>query len=180
MATPAQEVTKRQKRHYTDAEIGSALALLSANNGNVARTARELSIPRLTLREWAINRRRDSTEVREVQLVKAGTLESKFEMIAHIYSDRLTDPDVIARSSPLDAAKVAGIAVDKRQLLTGMPTAIHGSVMSEDERRLRVAELLAGIQARQERADLGDRQPAETTPPDHNPLRFPVDETVAV
>ena len=149
-----QEKPKRAQAKYSDEEVGNALAILKANDNNFSLTARQLNIPRLTLREWAKNSRRDSAEVREARHVKEGSLEQKFERIAHLYADRLTDPTVIEKASPLDAAKVAGIAVDKRQLLTGMPTSISGSVLSEDERRLRLAELLASIESRSRTAGL--------------------------
>jgi hypothetical protein len=148
MVTPAEKATVRQERQYTVQQVGEALALLTLNGGNVYKTAKELKIPRQTLDEWAKGKRRVTPEVVAIRREKEGTLEQKFERIAHLYADRLSDPAVIDKASPLDAAKVAGIAVDKRQILTGMPTSITCAVMSDDDRRLRIAELLSRIAAR--------------------------------
>ena len=160
MALPAEKVLVRPKRQYSEQEIGEALALLTANEGNVYRTAKELNVPRQTLTEWARNNRRVTPEVVAIRQQKEGTLEQKFERIAHLYADRLSDPAMIDKASPLDAAKVAGIAVDKRQLLTGMPTSITGAVLSDDERRLRVAELIATLRMRA--AQASSTTPADT------------------
>lgn len=42
-----------EHRVYSDEEISAALALLAAYNGNAKRAARDLNIPRTTLRQWA-------------------------------------------------------------------------------------------------------------------------------
>ena len=161
--TDALQPTKRAQAQYSNEFIGSALALLKANRGNVSGTAKQLNIPRPTLREWAMNHRRDSPEVRETQHLKEGTLDQKFEQIAHLYADRLTDPEMVLKATPHVAAVVSGIAVDKRQLLNGMPTSITSAVMSDNEKRLRLAEIIAGIAAR-------NPQPAPQQSPQSEPL----------
>jgi ribosomal protein L29 len=45
--------SKKQWRKYTAAERAARLAVLKANGGNLARTARETGVPRNTLRTWA-------------------------------------------------------------------------------------------------------------------------------
>lgn len=148
MEKEALQPTKRAQAKYSAKFIGEALAVLKANKGNLSGTAKQLNIPRPTLRGWANDGRRDSPEVRETRQLKEGTLAQKWETVAHLCADRLTDPDVIGKASPLDLGKIGGIAVDKSQVLTGQPTSITGSVMSDDERRFRMAEILARIEAR--------------------------------
>lgn len=148
MAAPAKKVLIRPKRKYSAEDRAHSLAVLQSNNGNVLKTARETGIPRDTLREWDKNRRGVTPEVMAIQQLKAGTLAEKFERVAHLCADRLSDPETIDKASPLDLAKIGGISVDKAQLLTGQPTSITGAVLSEDERRLRLAELLTTIAAR--------------------------------
>ena len=139
---------KKGKRSYTAKFKGEALALLKANNGNVLATAERLNIPRLTLREWAINQRGITPKVLEYQQIKETDMARRYQTAAGLYLDHAVDPLTIAASTGLDAMKASAIATDKSQLLLGQPTAIHGSVMSEDDRRLRVAELLARIAER--------------------------------
>lgn len=146
---PVTEITtKRSKRTYTAEDRGSALAVLQSNGGNILKTSRETGIPYHTLREWAANGRGVTPEVIQIQQVKAGGLAEKFEHIAHLCADHLSQPGVIAKGSPLAVAKIGGISVDKSQLLTGRPTSITGAVMSDDEKRIRLAELLARIAER--------------------------------
>ena len=44
---------KKAWRKYTAAERAARLAVLKANGGNLARTARETGVPRTTLQSWA-------------------------------------------------------------------------------------------------------------------------------
>lgn len=122
--------------------------MLKANNGNLLRTARELSIPRPTLREWAINNRRNTPEVSAIQHQKEETLVQRYAQAERLYLDRALDPAAIAETNGLSAMKAAGIARDKQQLLNGDPTAIHATVMSDDERQFRIAELITRLRTR--------------------------------
>jgi hypothetical protein len=150
VSTPQPDSPKRTKRKYDAAFKGHALALLKANRNNVLVTAEQLNIPRLTLREWAINQRGITAEVREFQHEKETDLAQRYRTAAGLYLEHAIDPLTIRASTGLEAMKASGIATDKCQLLIGQPTAIRGSVMSQDERRLRVAEILARIAARRD------------------------------
>jgi hypothetical protein len=141
MAEAASEVQKRPKRTYSAQFKGEALALLKANKDNVLATAEQLNIPRLTLREWAINQRGITEQVREFQHEKETDLAARYRTAAGLYLEHAIDPLTIRASTGLEAMKASGIATDKSQLLIGAPTSISATVMSEDERRLRVAEL---------------------------------------
>lgn len=150
MAAPAKKVLIRPKRKYSAEDRANSLAVLQSNNGNVLKTARETGIPRDTLREWDKNRRGVTPEVMAIQQLKAGSLAEKFERVAHLAADLLSESETIAKASPLDLAKIGGICVDKSQLLSGQPTSITSAILSEDDRRLRLAELLTTIAARQQ------------------------------
>ena len=111
-----------ERRRYSDNDRATALAALDANGGNAAKTARELGIPRITLKEWADGRHND--DVSDNRQLKRDDLASKFEQIANAYTDRLLDPKVIEKSKASEASTVAGTAVDKMRLLRGLPTEI--------------------------------------------------------
>jgi transposase-like protein len=148
MATSEALTPKRAQRRY-DAEFRAhALVLLKANNDNVFATAKQLDIPRLTLREWAKNGRGITPEVLAAQHTKETDMAKRYGEAASLYLTHATDPLTISATTGLDAMKSSAIATDKQQLLLGNPTSISGSVMSEDERRLRVADLLFRIAAR--------------------------------
>jgi hypothetical protein len=42
-----------QRKSYSDRQVAFALVVLQANRGNLYRTARQLGVPRNTLRHWA-------------------------------------------------------------------------------------------------------------------------------
>lgn len=163
MATPQTEAIKRPKRKYDAAFRAEALALLKANGDNVYATAEQLNMPRLTLREWAKNGRGVTPEVLAIQQTKETDMVGVYSQIETAYGRHALDPLTIAATSGIDAVKASAIATDKKQLLLGNPTSIHGSVMSEDERRLRVAELLAKIDARSRAVDQSPLQVSETS-----------------
>ncbi len=66
-----------RKRVYSDEEKGLALAALDANNGIVARAARQLQIPRVTLLDWSQNRH-VTKEVADIRHLKKKELAEKF------------------------------------------------------------------------------------------------------
>lgn len=80
-------------------------------------------------------------------LEKSLDLAQRFERAAGLFLSIAVKK--ARKASFRDLMTAAGIAVDKSQLLSGLPTSITGSVMSEDERKLKIAELLAKLKARQ-------------------------------
>ena len=164
MAENPQETKSRPKRSYTPEFIANALATVKTNNNNISKTARELDVPFHTLREWVKNGRRNTAKVSMLQQIKEGTLAQKLEFNAHRLADSITDHDL--NSATLQAKSVAlGITTDKMLLLNGQPTSIHTAVISEEDRRLRVAELLLRIKERQ------NRQAQQTPAIDAEPLQ---------
>lgn len=123
----------------SDQQKAEALAVLDANAGNVSKTARDTGIPRKTLEEWRDGRVAEG--VAELRQEKKEGLADRLEAIALQMLDAM--PSKILDASLKDTATAVGIAIDKRQLLTGQPTAIQRNEgLTEDERASRVAELL--------------------------------------
>ena len=101
-----------------------ALAALDANGGNVCRTARQLGLPDSTLEGWAKGRG-ISPAVHALREVKKGTLAEKFDEVAHMALDlTLDDLEGLRKAGPQARIIVAGIATEKKLLLTGQPTQI--------------------------------------------------------
>lgn len=125
----------------------AALELLKANRGKLKTTAKLLKIPPSTLKDW-----RDgkfvSSQTHEIREAVKGDIAEEFEQTARLYMGRAQDPAAIAQTSGYYAVMAASKSMETAQLMRGLPTSISGSVMSEDERRLRLAELLAKIEAR--------------------------------
>ena len=151
---------KRPKRSYSPEVIANALTTVKANNGNLSKSARELDIPFHTLREWVKNGRRNTAEVSVIQQIKEGTLAQKLELNAHRLADSITDHDLKDVSLQQKAITLA-ITTEKMLLLNCQPTAIHAQVMTEDERQLRLAELLHRAA---ERANSGSQQAGKPVP----------------
>jgi transposase-like protein len=64
---------KKQWRKYSAAERAAHLAVLKANGGNLARTARETGVPRNTLRTWAADAGLDLKALAKEVLPVCGT-----------------------------------------------------------------------------------------------------------
>jgi hypothetical protein len=141
------ERTQRKSRpRRGDEERALALAALDANAGNVARTARELALPRKTLEGWARGRTRPPPA--QLRHQKREQLADALEAVVR----RLLG---VAAAAPIqiktaaDLVKVmtaAGIAIDKMLLLrcesagaAGGPRGLDGP--ADAERSRGVAEL---------------------------------------
>jgi transposase-like protein len=131
---------RRTRRKYSDHEKAHALALLTANRGNVLRTSRELNIPERTLNDWSHlaensmnpNSKRPvspeyALEIVQLREEKEAALSDVFEGIARKYLARAGEDDVVAQTRGRDAVFSAAIAVDKCQLLRSQPTVITES-----------------------------------------------------
>jgi transposase-like protein len=130
---------------YSPEFKAQTLIILEANDGAIRKTAREAGISEATLRYWI---EQDNEQTRQIRAGAKGEMADAFERVSRLYLDRAAEPGAIEKTSGYYAVIAASDAIKSAQLLRGQPTSISGSVMSEDERRLRVAELLAGIQAR--------------------------------
>src|SRR5262245_27687368 len=115
------------RRRYSDHEKAEALAMLAANAGNVARTARQVHVPRQTLQEWAAGRGL-SPAVPELRHEKKAALADRLEDLAHRLLDLM--PDKIGAANLQHCAVALGIAIDKLLRLRGQPAGIAGLDLS--------------------------------------------------
>lgn len=132
---------RAKKRTYTDEYRAEALAALAANDGNVKRTARQLGVPYTTLKQWA--KGIVHPEARANAQPKKELLADRLEELAHLLLDDLARPEKIMGASLPHVATALGIAVDKMQLLRGLPTVTvqnEYSSLSDDELKRLLAE----------------------------------------
>jgi transposase-like protein len=138
-------------RRYSDEEKAQALAALDANGGNVAKTARQIGVPRKTLAEWAADRHTHD-DVAEIRQRKKIDLAQQLENIARQIADAL--PDKIQAANLQQAATSMAIAIDKMQLLRGAPTSISDIAIEQIADRIeRMTEDERAVLARQLGAD---------------------------
>lgn len=127
----------RTRRKYSDREKAEALAMLSANGGNVLKTARELNIPERTLNDWSHLERNAQNpnsrhmtspgyarEIAQLRDGKEKELAAMFEQVARKYLAHAYEDSVVNNTRGRDAVFSAAIAVDKVQVLRGQPTQI--------------------------------------------------------
>lgn len=105
----------------------SIIAAIEANDGNVSATAKLFNISRDTAYYWW----RNSERYREIQTPSALSLADKLENIAHGAADSIAEHD-LSIVSYRDKAAVLSVAVDKMQLLRGLPTNITESVERQE------------------------------------------------
>jgi transposase-like protein len=168
------------KRVYTKADRVAALAALAANAGNLARTARQLGIPRNTLQDWAkgaamapvsaevpdrsasafFGAGRMPNESRSVAREAAAeapaacaSLATKLEAIAHRIADVI--PGKIESASLQQLSVSLGIAIEKMRLLRGQATEIRCDELTDEQLDQRIRDTEARL------AVLATGQPAE-------------------
>lgn len=137
-----------ERRQYSDADKAMALATLDAHGGDVAKTARQLGIPRTTLIGWAADRG-VVNDVSELRQVKKRDLADRLEEIAHDLVDVM--PNKMQQATLQQIATSLGITVDKMQLLRGKPTAINENqdAPTLTERANELTAILDAARARQ-------------------------------
>lgn len=154
---PEQSLTTKLRpatyQDYSPEFKAQTLILLEANAGQVRKTAREAGINEATLRYWV---EQDNDETRVIRAGAKGDIADAFERVSRLYLDRAAEPGAIEKTSGYYAVVAASDAIKSAQLLRGQPTSISGSVMNDDERRLRIAELLAKLK---DRADSAPQNP---------------------
>lgn len=145
-------------RRYTPEDRAAALAALAANQGNVARTARQCGVPRPTLIRWMQEQARVSgqSDTRPTPVptpekttppyptarrtaailpIAVDALATVFERVARLYLKRAESEEAVGKTSGKDAVIAAATATDKSRLLRDEPTAINEQLIHE---RLRI------------------------------------------
>lgn len=95
---------------YTDSDRAAALAVLQANAGNMARTARETGVPRVTLLGWArdVDRQSRTADLAERKRVDlADIIRAELDAIFGAMEAKRGE------ASYRELATAAGILVDK-------------------------------------------------------------------
>jgi transposase-like protein len=116
-------VSRNARRDYSAEEKAAALVTLRENAGNLSATAKQIGIPYHTLRCWSIGVGVSSAVI-EHQHAKKADRAARWDAVQDAYVDRLLNENVVGSTPANQAATVAAIAVDKAQLLRGLPTEI--------------------------------------------------------
>jgi transposase-like protein len=111
---------ERTTRTYSDSQRAKALATLDLNEGNLAKTSRDMDIPYTTLLDWRDGKHNE--EVTELRDREKQDLASRFEQLAHLYISRATD--TVEHAKGTQAIVGAATATDKMRLLREQPTSI--------------------------------------------------------
>lgn len=122
---------KKKRRTYDDKFRASAVVMLDAagypnKKGALQEVADHLGISRQVLTNWA--QATHNAPPQDVLQEKKTELADLFENAARIYLAHATTPDVVADVSGNASMTAAAIAVDKMQLLRGLPTEIVGMI----------------------------------------------------
>ncbi len=128
---------------HSDNRKAEALAALDANAGNVAKTARQLGIPRKTLGEWAQNRHCNA-DVAEIRQHVKEALADRMESLLGTIVDAMIAKADDAKFSELSFG-VEKITTSM-QLLRGEATQIHEAkpASKPNERLSTIIEQLGG------------------------------------
>ena len=128
------------KRQFSDNEKSSTLAILTANNGNSSKTARETGVKRQTINKWKLGMGIND-DVRQMLHVKKEELRDLHKFIAvkalGLLQNKLEDCSAIQLST------IAAISTDKMLVLSGEPDSITRSLPPEQKRK-KVKEWLMG------------------------------------
>jgi transposase-like protein len=108
-------------RQYSPSERANALALYD-NIGNLEQVSHTLGIAKSTLHGWL----NDPNNQSNLRTAKGQELAQKFENAANLFLDLAVKKSKKAEFNHLMTG--AGIAIDKMQLLRGLPTDISANV----------------------------------------------------
>lgn len=126
--TAVLEARRQQYRSYPEEVKAGLIAAIEANNGNVHGTAKLFDIPHDTAYYWWYNSDRYSELQKQVG---QRSLADGIEDIAEKAKDSLLEHD-FSIVSARDKAAILSVAVDKMQLLRGLPTSITETVERHD------------------------------------------------
>src|SRR6266567_4314442 len=126
---------RRQQRRHTEEQIAEALAVLTANGGNLRGTANQLGIPHTTLLQWQKQQKTGRNraghavdlcvEVVELRTRKRNDMALAIEDIVWKCITRLSESVVLDKTGrPTDLSTVMGVGIDKMRLLFCESTAI--------------------------------------------------------
>ena len=140
-------------------ETRSKALELSDSGLTPAQIAKETGANKATVYYWLEARSTEKT------LDNSLDLASRFEKAASLFIELAVKKARKANFSHLMTG--AGIAIDKMQLLRGQPTSISQSVISDEERQVKMAEIFSRLEARAIESQ-ADVKPAELSSADPN------------
>jgi len=108
-----------KKARYSDGDRVNALAVLTANAGNIRKTAETLGIPRTTLKHWSRGTRHPEA-IPAAVIVKANLADQLEALAVKLIGVASQKADQL---NAKDAVIAAAVAVDKMRLLRGEATA---------------------------------------------------------
>lgn len=145
-------MTKRSKRIYTEDDRERARVALEMHDGNVSAASKESGIPRVTLLGWKNEWEIEAAEAAALPVPKE-VLSTAVEHIRQTEKSLVIEAawaaaragfaraiEALPEATAQQAATVAGIAVDKAQLLSGAATERH-----EHDIRAILATLPGGV-----------------------------------
>lgn len=122
-------MAKQKRRQYDDKFRASIVAMLAASGypdrkGALHEIAKHVGVPDMTISRWF--KAQQNPPPNELVNEKKEELADLFESAARTYLKHAVDPDVVGEVPGQSAMTAAAIAVDKMQLLRGLPTEIVG------------------------------------------------------
>jgi hypothetical protein len=153
------------RKHYTEEEVGRALAVLRSNSGNLKKTAALTGVTRATLRAWAAGdlRQHNPEAVHDKETVIEAMLADGFHQFALKAVAKANTQEFVDSLKGRDLLLSAAIATDKGQLLRGKPTArndgLKVSLVMPNGLKALAVQVVQGEQTTELRAvDLTDSQ----------------------
>jgi len=124
---PTNAPQRQPHEYYSPERKAEVLALLSANKGNLSKTANESGITLSTIQYWVANKDR-FTDLRNERAVDLALIAENNAKRLGLNISTMDLSEV-----PLNHQATAfGIMIDKMQLLRGLPTNITESVERQD------------------------------------------------
>ena len=158
---PKNKGGRPKRSRYTEEEREKILAYMVTHMNphtqkpNLRRCSQELGVPYATLQGIWDKRDEMALDIREARQEWITVIVEEIKETALLAVQQIRK--TIHTAGPGEAAKSAGILIDKQALLSGMPTSIVNSNianMTDEERRARIDELEKKRAARQRNKEL--------------------------
>lgn len=119
----------KKRKQYSDKFRAGIVAMLQSEGypqtkGALARVSAYCHVPSMTISRWF--KAEQNPPPNELVTEKKEELADLFENVARVYVRHAVTPDVVEQVAGQAAVTAAAIAVDKMQLLRGLPTEIIG------------------------------------------------------
>lgn len=138
------------RRTYSPEDQARVAVILQANAGNVKRTARETSVPPMTVRDWKVKWEAEGypDPIEEVLPAISEEITERMDYARGLAVDTVIAKLRDGKVSAKDAAWIAQVFTDKIQLIRGMATSRSESVQVAAVDAKALAAELAGYVAK--------------------------------